>query len=82
MQILVADINSMPICLGTAYKDFDRLDLILPQRLITGCNANSPIIGDVEIGLPSAMLKQKEAIQQSWNQAFKQQVLQKIIPAP
>ena len=82
MQIIVSDINDLPICLGSNYENFDRMDLITPNRLVFGRNSDNPLITTPVAGLPSAMLRQKEHFMDSWFKAHKEQVLQKFIAQP
>ena len=82
MQIVVSDINNLPICLGSNYENYDRQDLITPNRLVFGRNSDNPLISEPVASLPTAMLRQKQHFYESWNQAYKEQVLTNFIPQP
>ena len=73
-------LNNIPLCLGSSYVDYDRMDLITPSRLILGRNVDRACHGPSVLGTLSEMKQQQLKIADAWQKAWTDQVMQKFIP--
>ena len=64
------ELNNLPLCLGSKYRDLDHLDLLTPNRLIHGRANRRALSGCCMIDKPSAMLEKMEEVFQSWWKAW------------
>ena len=76
------EINNMPICLGTRYRDLENLDLITPNRLTLGRNNRRSLSGCAKISTPSRMMKQMSSVYEGWWTAWKQEKIICFAPQP
>ena len=77
---IAAELNNIPICLGSSYENFDRMDLLTPNRLIHGSNIDRTPSGPATLAAPSRTHQQQVKVQQAWMEAWQTQILQKFIP--
>ena len=76
------ELNSMPLCLGSKYKNFDCLDLITPSRLLLGRNNVRAPGGQLTVDRPKRILESMELIEQSWWDAWKELRIADFVPKP
>ncbi len=76
------DLNSMPLCLGSRYKNIDQLDLITPSRLLLGRNNNRAPGGQLTVEKPGKMLEAMEDVERSWWEAWKELKVGDYVPKP
>lgn len=76
------ELNNLPICLGSRYKDLDSLDLITPNRLIHGRSNRRAMSGPCTIEKPSKMLERMEDIFSAWWQAWHKEKLADYVARP
>ena len=76
------EINNLPICLGSKYKDLDHQDLITPNRILLGRNNDRSLSGFCRLDKPSRLLEQMESVFDAWWRAWKNESLLRFIPQP
>ena len=76
------EINNMPICLGSRYRDLENLDLITPNRLTLGRNNRRSLSGCATISTPSRMMNQMQLVYDSWWTAWKKEKIVCFAPQP
>ena len=76
------ELNNLPICLGTRYKDLDNLDLITPNRLIQGRSNRRAMSGPCSIESPSKMLEKMEDVFQAWWKVWSDERLADYVAKP
>ena len=76
------EMNNLPICLGSKYKDLSHLDLISPNRLLLGRNNRRSPVGPVLIDQPSRIMKQLEDLYEAWWATWKTEKLIDYVPQP
>ena len=76
------ELNNIPICLGSRYRDLDHLDLITPNRLLLGRNNRRAMSGCCTFPEPSRYLQHMEAVYDSWWAAWKTEKLLQFVPQP
>lgn len=76
------EINNIPLCLGSKYRDLDHLDLISPNRLILGRINRRSLTGCTLMNAPSRLMKQMEEIYQSWWTTWRNEKMIDFIPQP
>jgi len=76
------ELNNMPICLGSKYKDLDHLDLLTPNRLIHGRANKRALSGCCMVGAPSTMLARMEDVFQAWWKAWYEEKLADFVARP
>ena len=76
------ELNNLPICLGTRYRNLDHLDLLTPNRLIHGRANKRALSGCCMIGTPSAMLSRMHQVFESWWRAWYDEKLSDYIAKP
>jgi hypothetical protein len=64
--MIANDLNNIPICLGSNFKDLGELDLLTPNRLLLGRNNRRSLSGPCTVDVPSRMLEAAEAVFSSW----------------
>jgi hypothetical protein len=60
------ELNNVPICLGSGFKNLAELDVITPNRLILGRNNRRSLSGPCTVDSPSRMLEAAEGVFQAW----------------
>ena len=60
------ELNNLPICIGSRYRDLDHLDLLTPNRLIHGRSNKRALSGCCMVGSPSSMLARMKEVFQAW----------------
>ena len=76
------DLNSMPLCLGSRYKNVDELDLITPSRLLLGRNNGRAPGGQLTVERPGKTLESMEDLEKSWWEAWKEFKVGEYVPKP
>ena len=76
------ELNNLPICLGSKTQNLDNLDLITPQRLISGLNNTRAPQGPCRIDAPSRLIKQMEMVHDSWWETWTMEKVINYIPRP
>lgn len=76
------ELNNLPICIGSRYRDLDHLDLLTPNRLIHGRANKRALSGCCMIGSPSSMLARMEDVFQAWWKAWYDEKLVDFIAKP
>ena len=76
------ELNNLPICLGSKTQNLDNLDLITPQRLISGLNNKRAPQGPMRIDAPSRLIKQMEKVYDSWWETWTMEKVINYIPRP
>ena len=56
------ELNNLPMCLGSRYKNMDNLDLITPNRLIQGRANKRAMSGPCSIENPTKMLEKMDDV--------------------
>ena len=76
------ELNNLPICLGSKTENLDNLDLITPQRLISGMNNSRAPQGPCRIEAPSRLIKQMDKVYESWWRNWTMEKIINYIPRP
>jgi hypothetical protein len=76
------EINNLPLCLGSRYKDLGCLDLITPNRLIHGRANKRAMSGFCTFDKPSKMLAKMEDIFNAWWEAWHKEKLLDYVAKP
>jgi hypothetical protein len=76
------ELNNLPLCLGSKYKDLDSLDLITPNRLIHGRANKRAMCGPCTIAKPSKILEKMGDIFESWWRAWYNEKLADFVAKP
>ena len=76
------ELNNLPICIGSRYRDLDHLDLLTPNRLIHGRSNKRALSGCCMIGSPSSMLARMEEVFQAWWKAWHDEKVADFIAKP
>jgi hypothetical protein len=76
------ELNNLPLCLGTKYKDLDHLDLLTPNRLIHGRANRRALSGCCMVGSPSSMLARMESVFEAWWKAWYEEKLADFVMKP
>ena len=77
------ELNSMPLCIGTKYKNLDNLDLITPSRLLHGRNNNRAPVGTITLtSTPTRLLRQIDEVDRAWWSCWEAEWLIELIPRP
>ena len=76
------ELNNLPTCLGSRYRNLDNLDLITPNRLIQGRSNKRAMSGPCTIDRPSKMLEKMDDIFEAWWQAWNQEKLADFVAKP
>ena len=74
------ELNSLPLFLGSKYRNIDHLDLITPNRLLLGRNNRRALSGCVTLDVPSRMMKQMNKVYDAWWEVWRTEKLQDFIP--
>jgi hypothetical protein len=77
-----AQLNNLPIGLGSRTDNLDHLDLITPARLILGRASNRALDGHVRISPPSRVIEQMDTVFRSWFETWKREKIADYIPKP
>jgi len=64
------ELNNLPLCLGSKYRDLGSLDLLTPNRLIHGRANRRAMVGPCTIESPSRTLRKMEDVFQAWWNAW------------
>ncbi len=75
-----SELNSLPIGLGSKYKNLDNLDLLTPNRLIMGRNVSRAPQGMVEISKPQRLQQQMEKVCKAWWATWDKEWIINLIP--
>ena len=81
-QFAANELNSLPICLGSRYKNLDHTDLITPSRLILGRNNRRAPAGYTRVESFSRQVQDLDNVYRSWWKVWKQERLAEYIPRP
>ena len=76
------ELNNLPLCLGTKYRDLDHLDLLTPNRLIHGRANRRAMSGCCMIDKPSVMLERMEDVFQAWWKTWYEEKLSDFVMKP
>ena len=76
------ELNNMPFCIGTKYRDLDHLDLLTPNRLIHGRANKRALSGCCVFGAPSTILAKMEDVFQAWWRAWYEEKLADFVARP
>ena len=76
------ELNNLPLCLGSRYKDLDNLYLFTPNRLIHGRSNRRAMSGPCVVEKPSKMLEKIEDVFQAWWQAWHSEKLADYVAKP
>ena len=76
------ELNNLPICLGSKYKNLDNLDLITPNRLIHGRSNKRAMSGPCTIERPSRMLEKMDDVFEAWWRAWYTEKLADYVAKP
>ena len=76
------ELNNLPVCLGSRYKDLDHLDLITPNRLIHGRANKRALSGFCTIESPSRMLQRMEDVFEAWWKAWHDEKISEFVSRP
>ena len=76
------ELNNLPICLGSRYKNMDNLDLITPNRLIQGRANRRAMSGPCSIEKPSQMLEKMDDIFEAWWRVWSEERLADFVAKP
>ena len=76
------ELNNLPTCLGSRYRNLDNLDLITPNRLIHGRANKRAMSGPCTIDRPSKMLEKMDDVFEAWWQAWNQEKLADFVAKP
>ena len=76
------ELNNLPTCLGSRYRDMDNLDLITPNRLIHGRSNRRALSGPCTIERPSKMLEKMDDVFEAWWRAWHQERVADYVAKP
>ena len=76
------ELNNLPLCLGTRYRDLDHLDLLTPNRLIHGRANRRALSGCCMIDKPSRMLARMEGVFEAWWKVWYEEKLSDFVLKP
>jgi len=76
------ELNNLPICIGSKYKNLEHTDLITPSRLIFGHTNRRALSGCCSLGKPSLILQQMEDVFKAWWSTWRDEKLCDFIPQP
>jgi hypothetical protein len=76
------ELNNLPLCLGSRYRDLDHLDLLTPNRLIHGRANRRALSGCCMVDKPSLMLARMEEVFEAWWRAWHDEKLADFIGKP
>ena len=76
------ELNNLPLCLGSKYKDLDNLDLLTPNRLIHGRSNRRAMSGPCTVDKPSKMLEKMNEIFEAWWKAWHNEKLADFVVKP
>jgi len=76
------ELNNLPLCLGTKYRDLDSLDLLTPNRLIHGRANRRAMSGPCTVDKPSKMLEKMYDVFEAWWKAWYNEKLADYVAKP
>ena len=76
------ELNSLPICLGSQYRNLEHADLITPNRLIMGKNNKRAVSGLIVDPHPQRIITQIEAVEQAWWTVWVAEKLGSLVARP
>jgi hypothetical protein len=76
------ELNNLPLCIGSKYRDLDNLDLITPNRLIQGRANKRAMSGPCTVDKPSKMLEKMHQVFEAWWQAWYKERLTDFVVQP
>lgn len=76
------ELNNLPICLGSKYRDLDSLDLLTPNRLIHGRANKRAMSGPCTVDKPSRMLEKMGEVFEAWWRAWHSEKLADYVAKP
>lgn len=76
------ELNNLPLCLGSRYRDLDNLDLITPNRLIHGRSNKRAMSGPCTIERPSKMLEKMDDVFEAWWKAWYDEKITDFVAKP
>jgi hypothetical protein len=79
-QWIAAELNNMPICLGSRVDNLEYLDIITPSRLLLGRNNRRALSGYAKVDKPSKVLDQMDAFYDAWWTGWTHQKIGDFIP--
>ena len=76
------ELNSLPLCLGSNYRDLEHSDLITPNRLLLGRN-NKRAVGGLNVDCqPQNVQRQMEDVMTAWWDVWLAEKLGSLVPKP
>jgi hypothetical protein len=76
------ELNNLPLCLGSRYKNLEMLDLITPNRLVHGRANRRAMSGLCTFEKPSKMLAKMEDVFNAWWEAWYRERLLDYVAKP
>jgi len=76
------ELNNMPLCLSTSFKDFPELEIVTANRLILGRNNRRALSGPCTVDSPGKMLEAIEGVFQAWWSAWNNFKLSEFVVKP
>ena len=76
------ELNNLPMCLGSRYKNMDNLDLITPNRLIQGRANKRAMSGPCSIENPTKMLEKMDDVFDAWWRVWSEERLADFVAKP
>ena len=74
------ELNNLPICLGSRYRDLSHQDLITPNRLLLGRNNERAATGPTTRAKCTKLIQQNDEIFKAWWMAWRDERLITYIP--
>ena len=76
------ELNSLPICLGSNYRNLEHSDLITPNRLLLGRNNRRAVAGLSVTSQPQLIQRQIEEVEVAWWNVWVAEKLGGLVPRP
>ena len=76
------ELNNLPLCLGSKYRDLGNLDLLTPNRLIHGRANRRAMVGPCTVDNPTKTLEKMEDVFQAWWNAWYDEKLADFVAKP
>ena len=82
LQWVAAELNNLPVAIGSRTEDLEYADIITPSRILLGRNSRRAMGAYARVNCPSRLIKQMDAVYEAWWRAWERQMLQEFIPSP
>ena len=79
---IAAELNNLPICIGSRVDNLDHVDLITPSRLLLGRNNRRALGGFATVSSPSRLIEQMNRVYEVWWKVWRSEKLVDFIPQP